>query len=191
MEISKTSFAEDLFLLRAVLSPEECSEHIARAEAIGFEAAPITTARGFERRPEIRNNERVMLDDVELAGLLWRRVEAFVPARIGNATAVGLNERFRFYKYGAGQRFAIHRDGAFRRRNGEQSRLTFMVYLNEEFSGGETVFHATTIRPRTGMALLFDHGLLHEGSAVRRGHKYVLRTDVMYAALAAEGGGSQ
>src|SRR5262245_13590442 len=119
MEISKTSFAEDLFLLRAVLSPEECAAYIARAEAAGFDEAPITTARGFERRPEIRNNERVMLDDVDLAALLWRRVEPFVPARIGNATAVGLNERFRFYRYGPYQRFAMHSDGYYRRENGE------------------------------------------------------------------------
>ena len=30
------------------------------------------------------------------------------------------------------------------------------------------------------MALIFDHFLLHEGAAVTRGRKYVLRSDVMY-----------
>jgi hypothetical protein len=30
------------------------------------------------------------------------------------------------------------------------------------------------------MALVFDHGLIHEGAAVTDGVKYVLRSDVMY-----------
>ena len=35
--------------------------------------------------------------------------------------------------------------------------------------------------PRPGMALLFQHRLLHEGCAVESGVQYVLRSDVMYA----------
>jgi hypothetical protein len=36
------------------------------------------------------------------------------------------------------------------------------------------------IDPKPGRALLFQHFLLHEGSAVTRGVKYVMRSDVMY-----------
>jgi len=39
-----------------------------------------------------------------------------------------------------------------------------------------------TIEPRAGMALLFQHRLLHEGSEVTDGVKYVVRSDVMYRA---------
>jgi hypothetical protein len=65
----------------------------------------------------------------------------------------------------------------------EASRLTFMVYLNEDFGGGATEFDfpKETVRPREGMALVFDHGLQHQGAEVTRGTKYVLRSDVMYA----------
>ena len=43
----------------------------------------------------------------------------------------------------------------------------------------------TGVRPRTGAALVFPHGdslgaLLHEGSAVAAGAKYVVRTDVLF-----------
>lgn len=178
--ISVVKFTQGLFLLKNVLSERECTDAIARAEAIGFERAPITTAFGFEHRPEIRNNDRVMVDDVETASFLWQRVGSFVPECIGGRRAIGLNERIRYYKYGAGQRFAMHSDGYFRRENGEQSFLTFMLYLNQDFSGGETIFDVTEIRPQTGMALVFTHELVHEGAVVRRGFKYVLRTDVMY-----------
>jgi hypothetical protein len=36
------------------------------------------------------------------------------------------------------------------------------------------------IEPHAGMALLFQHRLLHEGSEVTSGVKYVVRSDVMY-----------
>ena len=65
---------------------------------------------------------------------------------------------------------------------GERSLLTLMVYLNEDFEGGETAFLELdqVIVPRRGMALLFQHMVLHEGREVRAGTKYVLRTDVFY-----------
>ncbi|MEN3327084.1 MAG: hypothetical protein V7638_1891 [Acidobacteriota bacterium] len=59
-----------------------------------------------------------------------------------------------------------------------------MVYLNEEFEGGETIFLVepeVIIKPRAGSALLFQHPIIHEGSEVRAGVKYVVRTDLMYA----------
>ena len=133
-------------------------------------------------RPDIRNNTRVILDDVPRAAALWARVAHLVPP-VERADAVGLNERFRFYRYDPGERFAPHTDGSFRRGNGEESLRTFMIYLNEGFAGGETSFgerDPMTIVPKAGMALIFDHALLHEGAPVTRGRKYVLRSDVMY-----------
>jgi hypothetical protein len=88
----------------------------------------------------------------------------------------------RFYRYDVGQKFKWHGDGCFRRSNGEQCFLTFMVYLNDDFAGGETLFRdGVRIAPQQGMALLFCHWQKHMGDEVRDGRKYVLRSDVMYA----------
>ena len=165
-----------------VLNPAECAAMIQRIEDAGCSAAPITTARGFEMRPDIRNNSRAIIDDPALAAELFRRVEGVVPRLFRGNVASGANERFRCYRYEPGQRFAMHGDGAFVRDNRERSFLTFMVYLNEGFEGGETLFlePKTTIVPKAGMALLFQHPLLHEGCEVTSGVKYVLRSDVMY-----------
>jgi predicted 2-oxoglutarate/Fe(II)-dependent dioxygenase YbiX len=171
---------EGVFTISDVLTPEQCRELIAATEAIGYETAPITTALGFVHRPDIRNNTRVIVDDVERAGALWESVRGEIPRFLRGRQAIGLNERFRFYRYDPGERFAPHRDGSYRRPNGEESRLTFMVYLNEGFGGGETKFGETSVTPTQGMALVFEHQLLHEGAAVTAGRKYVLRTDVMY-----------
>ncbi len=171
-----------VFTIADVMTAEECARMRGRIDALGPTDAPITTARGFVMRPDIRNNERVIIDDVELARDLFERVRAAVPARLFDRRAVGANERFRCYRYSPGQRFAPHYDGAFARDATERSELTFMVYLNEGFGGGTTRFHDYDIdvRPRTGHALLFQHRLLHEGCEVTSGTKYVLRSDIMY-----------
>ncbi|HEX2691488.1 MAG TPA: 2OG-Fe(II) oxygenase [Kofleriaceae bacterium] len=172
-----------VFTLADVLRPDECMDMIARVEQLGFEDAPITTLRGFEMRPDVRNNKRVMLDDTGLAAELFGRLGGAIPPRLFGRRAVGVNERFRCYRYEPEQRFAPHYDGAYTRSPVERSELTLMVYLNDEFTGGRTAFHDfdVEVAPRTGIALLFQHRLLHEGCIVRSGVKYVLRSDVMYA----------
>jgi hypothetical protein len=164
------------------LAAEACRDLVARAEALGCEAAPVTTARGFVMRPDIRNNDRAMFDDVELAAALFQRISDAAPRRLCGRRPVGLNERFRCYRYEPGQRFAPHYDGAFQRNRRERSELTFMIYLNDGFIGGHTAFHDfdVDVAPRRGMALLFQHQVLHEGCAIESGVKYVLRSDVMY-----------
>jgi prolyl 4-hydroxylase len=173
-----------VFTIADVIGAAECAALITRIEQLGPAAAPITTPYGFAMRPDIRNNMRVMFDDVALAAELFARLASELPARLCDRRAVGVNERFRCYRYEPGQRFAPHYDGAYTRSATERSELTLMVYLNEGFDGGTTAFHDLGVEatPRTGAALLFQHRLLHEGCVVRAGTKYVLRSDVMYAA---------
>lgn len=173
-----------VFAIADVFGAAECTDTIAQIEQLGFEAAPISTPSGFVMRPDVRNNTRVMFDDRPLAAELFARIREAIPAQLCDRRAVGVNERFRCYRYEPGQRFAPHYDGAFQRSPAERSELTLMVYLNDEFTGGTTAFHDFDVEatPRTGAALLFQHQLLHEGCVVRSGIKYVLRSDVMYAA---------
>jgi predicted 2-oxoglutarate/Fe(II)-dependent dioxygenase YbiX len=173
-----------VFTIASLLDASECADMVARIEQLGPRDAPITTAAGFVTRPEIRNNTRVMFDDVALAATLFTRLGGALPARLCDRRPVGVNERFRCYRYEPGQRFAPHYDGAYRRSPTERSELTLMVYLNEGFTGGTTAFHDfdVEVTPRAGAALLFQHQQLHEGCVVQAGVKYVLRSDVMYAA---------
>ena len=172
-----------VFTIADVFGPAECDAAIARAEQIGFDAAPITTGTGFVMRPEVRNNDRAMFDDVELAAELFGRIRDMLPRRMCGRRPVGVNERFRCYRYMPGQQFKAHYDGAFQRTARERSELTLMIYLNDGFTGGGTSFldFDVDVAPRRGMALLFQHEVLHEGCAVESGVKYVLRSDVMYA----------
>ena len=81
-----------------------------------------------------------------------------------------------------------------------RSRLTFLIYLNDGFTGGCTTFYlpaadgtllAHGVQPRAGAVLCFPQGntasLLHEGSAVTRGTKDVIRTDALYTLSRSKG----
>lgn len=165
------------------LSPYECSEIINQMEAYGFSDAPVTTEMGPIMLPSIRNNNRVIIDDLKLAKTLYEKIQPHVPVEFLGMNLCGVNERFRCYRYNPGQKFAPHLDGYFARNENERSFLTFMVYLNDNFEGGETSFLeiGQTITPKTGTALFFQHPILHEGRQVTKGVKYALRSDIMYS----------
>jgi prolyl 4-hydroxylase len=171
----------------AALPDDLCDELIARVEAQHPAAAPITVGEGREvMRPDVRNNERVMFDDAELAARLFERTRAALPEELEGGVLIGYNERFRGYRYRPGQRFAPHFDGAyFRPDRGvrpEGSQLSILFYLNDDFADGETVLidYDVVVQPRRGSMLAFQHAMLHEGCTVAAGTKYVLRTDAMY-----------
>lgn len=134
--------------------------------------------------PAIRSNERVMVENREWVEALWRGLSSAGLPSLESEVPMGLPKDLRFYKYSRGQRFKMHKDGPWS-EDGRVSRLTFLVYLNEAFTGGETDFRQFKIRPETGTALLFVHDTWHEGVAVAEGVKYVLRSDVLYGGSAA------
>jgi hypothetical protein len=174
-----------IWVVRDFFDAATCAAHIESSESQGYAFAPITTAMGPVTAPDVRNNTRVMIDDPAMAATLWDDLSPYTPETINDCTAAGLNERFRYYRYDPEERFDWHYDGYYERPDGsERSQLTFMVYLNDGFAGGETCFDGATVVPERGMALLFRHRQRHQGATVREGRKYVLRSDVMYSAPA-------
>lgn len=184
--------AQDVGTITDFMSPQECEHCIEMSEEQGYEDAPVSTGHGMIMMKDLRNNERVMIDDARQAVELFERVRQFIPPRFkNNWEPVGVNERLRFYRYDVGQQFDWHGDGYFERDDGERSFFTFMVYLNEDFEGGATSFSEDAfaedlsasfrVTPKKGMALLFHHPILHRGDPVIAGRKYVLRSDIMYA----------
>jgi prolyl 4-hydroxylase len=177
-----------VFVIHDFLSGAECAELIRRSDGLAWETGTV----GGEVVDAVRNNERVLFDDPLLAGDLYRRARPFLPDEVDGLVLVGFNERWRYYHYRPGQTFKPHRDGVYQRlETWEESRLTFMVYLNDQMAGGQTRFFAglheafgghpyLSVRPTEGAALVFAHRIWHEGAVVESGQKYVLRTDVMY-----------
>jgi prolyl 4-hydroxylase len=180
---------DKVLVIHDFLSREECAALIRRSEDLAYE--PGTVADVVIE--QVRNNERVLIDDRSLAVDLYHRAESLLPAVIDGHNLVGFNERWRFYRYLPGQTFKPHRDGSYvQMESWEESQMTFMIYLNDGMTGGETQFFEDieqailqqrpylSVKPKEGMALAFLHSIWHEGAVVHSGQKYVLRTDVMY-----------
>ena len=174
--------------LAPALSDRECQRLLARLSAQGF--APT----GGSYPATYRNNDRMVFDDAELAAALHERLGAALPSTIVHDgerwTRCGLNARFRACRYQHGQAFCVHRDGPHLRDLHTRSFLTLQFYLDDaaQMTGGRTRFYAdreakalwAEMTPRRGTAIVFDHGVWHDGEAVTAGQKHVLRTDVMY-----------
>src|SRR4051794_4033007 len=148
--MNSSQLAPGIFTVEALLASSECDALIRRAEAQGFNKATIATSGSHKVESRTRNNDRVIIDDPQLAGDLWTRIVEFTPRVIAGRQARGLNERFRFYRYIPGQKFTWHADGSFRRDNGELSLLTFMIYLNQGYQGGATRFEELEVVGQLG-----------------------------------------
>src|SRR6476620_8017156 len=128
-----------VLVINDFLSVEECAALFQRSEDLTYERGTVADVV----MEDVRNNERVLLDDVTLAADMFERSKQFLPAVIDGQSLTGFNERWRFYRYAPGQTFKPHRDGSyFRVKTFEESQVTFMIYLNDGVTGGETRFFA-------------------------------------------------
>jgi hypothetical protein len=196
--------SDTAFLLRNLLSSEECDEITAQAEYFGLQDT------GYSHR--IRVNDRVAVMGEDLGALLFERARAFleditipehgvalsgIPKGClkGLWQPTGLNECFRACRYAPGGFFRAHFDEGFYRSDTHLSLKTFMIYLNDDFEGGATNFYSEkqqhytpghpdnliyALRPEKGSCVVFNHNITHDGGEMKTGFKYILRTEVMY-----------
>nr|WP_228129317.1 2OG-Fe(II) oxygenase [Acinetobacter tjernbergiae] len=182
-----------IFTVDKVFSHAECLSFIELSHQYDYETADIFVNSTRQIRSNVRNNKRVIYDDLQLAETLFSKLKYFLPEQLNGWTLSRLNERFRFYRYENGETFKPHWDGIYEVNDWHSSQLTLLIYLSEDFTGGETIFYRdsgmlkpcketqiTNIKPKLGQILVFEHQQLHEGAPVLSGQKYVLRTDVMY-----------
>jgi predicted 2-oxoglutarate/Fe(II)-dependent dioxygenase YbiX len=169
-------------IVEKFLTPEECKGFIDFSEKQGYQESLIRSKDGEVMNKDIRDNDRVIWDNPQVANQLWELVKDMMPVDIEGYEPTGLNERLRFYRYRDGQQFKPHIDGPYKKSETEKSKITLLLYLNEDFEGGNTtlVLEGEEIEPKEGMLFLFEHKIMHCGRPVTKGTKYVLRTDVMY-----------
>ena len=181
--------ADGIYVIPEFLNLSKCASLIKLSEEYGYEEATVSLPGKAQMMKGVRNNDRVIFEDSNLADQLFSKVRTFIPEIYNELPPHSLNERFRFYRYTPNQRFKRHIDGV-QTSGDRKSRVTMLMYLNDDLEGGETIFREKgvmpgsndeyIISPEAGMALLFRHKLWHEGAPVKNGSKYVLRTDVFY-----------
>jgi len=93
----------------------------------------------------------------------------------------GLNPLVLTARYNPGEKSHLHIDTPF----DDKVKYTLLIYLNDNFSGGETNFYTEdfklirTVKPEKGKGLLFDINLFHQGETVTRGNKYWIGCQVI------------
>ncbi|KAH9626062.1 hypothetical protein KSS87_001987 [Heliosperma pusillum] len=198
--------ANDLITVPNYFTSPESKAFIKVAESLGFmHQGSLGPAKG----EAYRDNDRISVNNSSLADVIWESGlnKLFDNIKIRGRAAVGLNPNIRFYRYKAGQRFGRHIDESVDLGDGKHTYYTLLIYLSggfksksksddksssdvEPLAGGETVFYGSRnsvvaeVAPEEGMALVHIHGdkcMLHEARNVRKGVKYVLRSDVIFA----------
>ena len=179
----------EIIVVDDALSRATCEEIIRTIEdGNGFAHA---TSRGPKYGEAWRSNGRYAREDETFARALWDAVDGKRTFEFELDDASGFNPNIRVYKYAGdtGDHFGPHVDERVTVR-GRRSGYTALVYLSgEDVEGGCTIFYdyhgveRARVEPKTGRALYFRHGANlpeHEGELVRRGTKYVLRSDVLF-----------
>jgi uncharacterized protein len=111
-----------------------------------------------------------------------------IPSTIEDMHFAGLSaEKTICLRYLPGESFPAHVDSPNVVSNNSHSLFTIIVYLNDQYEGGETYFpdYDRCIQPATGTSLIFAHGLRHEGRMIKSGIKYALLTYLQYSRVEA------
>ncbi len=170
--MTKIELHSEIVLVKNFMNKQQCDFFIEKGELVCFEEAKVNIDGRQIKMKGLRNNQRIMFKDGSLANSIWSKIAPYVPKSYEAYTASGLNELFRIYKYTQDQRFKMHRDGSYVRSSKECSFFSFLIYLNDDYTGGETYFEeGITVTPELGDALLFRHPLKHEGKTIISGTK--------------------
>jgi hypothetical protein len=174
------------FQLLNLISESECRQLIDITESLGYlQDAAVSLPRS------VRHNHNVTwVVDEKTTDIIWQRCAPLISddeAYLSGKKALGVNARFRFYRYRPGDYFKPHTDGSWPGSKvadkklvtnsypDRWSQLSFLLFLSDEFEGGSTQFYvsqahpsrparnleqATVVNVRTpmGAALCFPHG---------------------------------
>ncbi|MDO6445423.1 2OG-Fe(II) oxygenase [Colwellia sp. 1_MG-2023] len=174
------------FILENVFSTDEIEKFIKVSESLQYQAdAAVSLPRN------VRHNDNVTwVVDEETDQIIWDRVGTLINSNtkiFNDKSAVGINARFRFYRYKDGDYFDFHTDGSWPGSRvvnetlihnhylNQWSQMTFLILLSENFEGGATQFltdnnsspaptrklhdaKVNSVRMSAGSVLCFPHG---------------------------------
>lgn len=164
----------DVFVVDELLDDEQCSQ---------FRTLLNRAPKTLRVDDRFRNNDRITLNEPDLAAELFRKIEERVPNlhRELDFKPIGCNPRFHVYSYNKrGDQFTLHADQPYI-IDETISFYTVLVYLSDEYEGGEALIGGSEkFKPERGTAIIFPHYILHGAAPLISGTRYTLRTDIMY-----------
>lgn len=157
-----------IYELDEFLSKDECNDFIEKINN-NKTIVPFTNSGLF------KNNK---WRDLELATSFYNRIKL-------DENIIRPNDVIMSGMYNVGDSFSLHTDTGLYYSSTEETRWTLLIYLNDDYTGGETVFynddwtHKKTVIPKTGKAILFDIDLWHKGNVLLSGTKYWIGCEII------------
>ena len=180
-----TMYASPKILIYKNALSQNISEHIIRKYSLKLNQSAVTDGTKI-LSSKFRTSSSSFLndDDINISTL-----------RDSVCRLYGFNkensENFQYAKYEVGQEYAPHYD-AFdvdeinKHGHNKQRVITNIIYLNDEFTGGETYFPQLdiSIKPEAGMMISFENCMaettylnpfsLHQSKPILSGEKHIL-----------------
>ena len=181
---------------------------------------------GDKYEPSYRSGKRVVLLDKDFTKKIWSKLQDKLEILLNNERIEkhprgfdilptsdwkisGLNECVRIMLYNEADKFGIHRDAQYCPNPDQRSVFTILLYLNEDYEGGETEFYfpkenklknkvsdftvneeiqelggidnfqKITVKGATGDAVIMSQPILHAGAEIKKGKKWVMKLDIV------------
>jgi prolyl 4-hydroxylase len=186
--------APDVRRFPALFTPAECAYLIETAKPLLQPSVVVDPRTGRQMPNPVRTSSAAgfpFTDENPAIHALNRRLAA------ASGTDVRAGEPLQVLRYAPGEQYHEHSDALPGVAPSQQRVLTFLVYLDEDYEGGETRFPALgfEVRGRTGDGLLFRNALadgspdsraIHAGLPVTRGVKHLASRWIRAAPLIVE-----
>jgi prolyl 4-hydroxylase len=186
--------APDVRRFPALFTPAECAYLIETAKPLLQPSVVVDPRTGRQMPNPVRTSSAAgfpFTDENPAIHALNRRLAA------ASGTDVRAGEPLQVLRYAPGEQYHEHSDALPGVAPSRQRVLTFLVYLDEDYEGGETRFPALgfEVRGRAGDGLLFRNALadgspdsraIHAGLPVTRGVKHLASRWIRAAPLIVE-----
>ena len=142
---------------------------------------PPKDASNFTDSGIFTNNKFI---DTSIANTFYNKLTEYIQP---SDLALRANKLIMTGHYTIDQQFSLHTDTGlfYDEKNSEKSRWTLLIYLNDDYEGGNTIFYdddwnqTHSIIPKKGTALLFDIDLWHRGDIIQSGSKYWIGCEII------------
>ena len=169
----KTIVSNKIYTFDNFLTTIECDDFIKQIDT-------KSNTTNFTNNGQFKNDKYI---DIKLSQHFYDKIKSYN----SKLELLRPNKLIMTAKYQPDQQFNIHTDtGLFYDKiNQEKSMYTLLIYLNDNYDEGETVFYdnqfteTVKIIPKKGMGLLFHIDEFHRGNVVKNGKKYWIGCEII------------
>ena len=164
-----------------IIDKKWCKLLIEKATSIGFKNQKVYNRITKKHQFSAKRKSFVvkLIDDIELKNYIKL---ALIKYNLEIFKSIQFIDHIRIIKYNKGGYFKLHQDK--KQYHEKMFNYTMLIYLNDDYIGGNTLIlnnktkQLFSIKKNIGSILLFDPQIIHSGSKLKNGNKYILSVPV-------------